>query len=286
MHDFLHELEASPVRWTLALERRRIARLRNATYDSEDLMHEPALIPQPQSKKTRDIWKYAVTAVSEHYIYYLAYLDDFAELIRRQSAPDELFYLTRLKDRRSKLIPTPGQRQSIQIHDLLTVLAEALANSDQPLTLAAIKGLSTHLTSLCEDDTLQDALSAHLQGPLPAYNSGVSFTLESLITSIKLCKKANTGLKDRKIKAEAEAAEQIARRIIKVLHDGIGNDLAALHALQQDEHLVERVVGPATEGDFRQSILKLVGPDRARDYFTSVIEGSRQTLQSLLKIGT
>lgn len=283
MQDYLHEVEASPVRWILGLERRRIARLRNMAYDSDDLLHDPGLIPAQLSKKRRDIWKYASGEVSDSYVHFLSYLDDLAELVRR-GAGDETLYLERLKAHKNHVAPTTSQRQCLRLCDMLLIVAQAAVKLDPAMTTQALKELKTYLTWLVEDEVLSGEQPAHLRGPLPSHDSSHSYILESVSQSRIFCKNIAKRLKDRSVSSAADDVDRAAAHVVQSIQSRLQNQVDALKALQVDDDLVNKVIGPTPDGDFRAVALDLVGHERAHEYLRSLVDGSIMSLETLIKL--
>lgn len=293
MKDLLDEVTASPVRWMLGLERRRISRLRGPSYDPNDTKRDPVHMPQPLSSKRRELWKDAPGGLSIYYVELLAYVDDFSELCRSPMA-DENTYIDRLKDRRSRMLAdteaaegvSAAEHHILRLYDLLFILAEALVTKDTTLAQDGASAVGEALDKLSSTGSISIEIKQASETLLPRYTfpSTVSYTLELLSNTLKLCKKATSQLKKNKdMKSAVNKVETTVKQVQKALDKIVSERIETLKALEKDSSLVDRLTRK-DDSELAASILEVVTRDEAHEYLKSLVTGSKQSLESLLMI--
>lgn len=274
MHDFLREIKASPVRWMLGLERRRIARLRGLSYDGDDILHDPAHMPV-LGEMTRDLWAHAPT-MTHDYIHLLACIDDLDECIRR-SAEDEGIYLARIRIRHPKI---RRSSPTVRKFDILLVLAEGLTKRDVELISGGLELLKRSISDLKDSVT-----NPHTSfDSIPTHDTTHSFDLEFLQSCSRICKKVPSRVVDRKVRTQATALISEAKECAEVIHKSTAHRIDSLKALSKESSVVEKLLHSKQSTSMETSILEAIGRDRAQEYFTGLIASRIETENSLLKI--
>lgn len=295
MTDFVYEHRSSPVRWMLALERRRIARLRGTLYDEQDRRHPPSNMPL-LSPKTREFWDSCPgKGFRKDYTEHLALIDLVAELLRCELDVEQTYLLRAQQLCASISPPSPEVFTGVEIrsqglHAKVFAIMAAVRDTNFAIVETGLLTLFTDLVAMTSDEQLDYIRDEPELGIVVA---DIATALECMRTSVLLSTKLRNRLpKSGKGRALADSIREVAQEGSKRLMAATRERIAGLDAgFTPDEVLAEmakhgedfKTLGE----DFKtlgERVLGIVGTGLAATVLRNLQAAAKSSLEGVLKI--
>lgn len=287
MQDLLFELRASPVRWMLGLERRRIARLQRIKLDEDDLGYAPEHMPRTLSSATRKPWAYAAGQVTCTYVHFLAHLDDFSRLATCEPVAENGI-IERVKERQATYLDESSitkdlqqaERAILNSYKRLTLVYEILLVGSPDMLNEALRQLVKKVDALQAPPQRRDSILV----PSYQYHMHCSLSLELIDTVLKTCKKVSSRMKRIEVKTKVSSLETSSRKASEAIQSNIRRQVDALLQLAKRQDLAKSLATPSDLEQLAQDVVSTLGSDGTENHLRDTIVSCRGSLESLLSI--